>query len=98
MLDPKEADQSLQLTIYSYAFEKLYQRPPKALKLVDFVKSRKPKLVTIETRRDRESYRRLYAITAQVLKGITQKLFFPRTGFWCKDCEYAGHCQNWSGN
>ncbi len=97
-IDSKDADQSLQLTIYSYAFEKLYQRPPKTLKLVDFVKSRKPKLVTLETRRDVESYKRLYGITAQVLKGINLKIFFPRTSFWCKDCEYAEHCQSWSGN
>jgi len=98
MMDSKDADESLQLTIYSYAFEKLYQRPPRALKVIDFVKSRKPKLITLETRRDAASYQRLYGIAAQVLKGINQKVYFPRASFWCKDCEYAGQCQTWRGN
>jgi len=98
MMDSKDADESLQLTIYSYAYEKIYQRPPMALKLIDFVKSKKPKLITLETRRDKSSYQRLYGITAQVLKGINQKVYFPRTSFWCKDCEYAEQCQTWRGN
>jgi putative RecB family exonuclease len=98
MMDSKDADESLQLTIYSYAFEKLYQKPPKALKIVDFVKSKKPKLITLETRRDESSYHRLYAITSQVLKGINQKVYFPKTSFWCKDCEYAEQCQTWPGS
>lgn len=98
MMDSKDADESLQLTIYSYAYEKIYQRPPKALKVIDFVKSKKPKLITLETGRDQASYQRLYGITAQVLKGINLKIFFPRTSFWCKDCEYADQCQTWQGN
>jgi len=98
MMDSKDADESLQLTIYSYAFEKLHQRPPKALKLIDFVKSRKPKLITLETRRDKASYQRLYGIASHVLKGINLKIYFPRTSFWCKDCEYAEQCQTWRGN
>ena len=98
MMDSKDADESLQLTIYSYAYEKIYQRPPKALKVIDFVKSKKPKLITLETRRDAAGYRRLYAITAQILKGINLKIFFPRASFWCKDCEYADQCQTWRGD
>jgi len=98
MMDSKDADESLQLTIYSYAYEKIYRRPPKALKVIDFVKSKKPKLIMLETRRDESSYHRLYAITSQVLKGINQKVYFPKTSFWCKDCEYAAQCQTWPGN
>jgi CRISPR/Cas system-associated exonuclease Cas4 (RecB family) len=97
MLDPKEIEQSLQLTIYSYAYERLYQKPPKALKVIDFVKSKKPKLMVLETKRDAASYQRLYGVASQVLKGIGQKIFFPRTGFWCKDCEYGNHCKAWKG-
>jgi len=37
----RDADESLQLTIYGYAFERLYQKPPKALMIVDFVKSKR---------------------------------------------------------
>jgi len=49
--------------------------------VIDFVKSKKLKLVTLETRRDSSSYRRLYEIAAQVLKGINLQIYFPRTGF-----------------
>lgn len=98
MLDSREVDQSLQLTIYSYAYEKLYQKPPRMLKLVDFVKSKKPKLIVFETKRDNNSYMRLFGVALQVINGINQKVFFPRTGFWCKDCEYAEECQAWKGN
>lgn len=98
MLDPKDVEQSLQLTIYSYAFEKLYQWPPKSLKVIGFVKTKKPKLMVIETQRDIASYQRLYRIAFQVLKGINLQIFFPRTGFWCKDCEYGENCQAWKGN
>lgn len=97
MMESKDADESLQLTIYSYAYESLYQRVPKTLKLIDFVKSKKPKLLTFETKRDKASYERLYSIAEQVLKGINLKIFFPRPGFWCKDCEYAAPCQVWQG-
>ena len=42
MMDARDAEESLQLTIYSYAYEKLYQKPPKALKIIDFVKMLQP--------------------------------------------------------
>ena len=43
-------------------------------------------------------YQRLYGLVSNVLIAIRQKVFFPRTGFWCKDCEYAAPCQGWQGN
>jgi hypothetical protein len=88
----------LQLTIYSHTYEKLCRKPPKTLKVIDFVKSKKPKLNIYETKRDATSYQRLYGVASQVLRGINLKIFFPRTGFWCKDCEYTDHCQTWPGN
>jgi putative RecB family exonuclease len=98
MMDPKEVDNYLQLTIYSYAFETLTQRPPKLLKVVNFVKTKKPKIITLETKRSRADYQRLFFLADQVLRGIEQRIFFPRTGFWCKDCEYAENCREWRGS
>ena len=98
MIDPKEADNYLQLTIYSYAFEALVQRPPKLLKVVNFVKTKKPKIITLETKRCKADYQRFFFLASHVLKGIQQRIFFPRTGFWCKDCEYGGLCKDWKGN
>lgn len=98
MMNERDADESLQLTIYSWAYEKLYGRLPNTLKIIDFVKSRKPKLITLETKRDPMSYKRLYGLVSHVLNGIRQRIFSPRVGFWCKDCEYETPCQSWQGN
>ena len=97
-MDPKEVENHLQLTIYSYAYERISHKQPKSLKIIDFVKSKKPKLITMETKRDKEDYQRLYFLAGQILKGIEQRLFFPRPSFMCKDCEYAKQCQAWKGN
>jgi putative RecB family exonuclease len=98
MLDPKEVETNLQLTIYSYAYEVLYQKPPKLLKVINFVKSKKPKMNIYETRRGKADYLRCFGLASQVLKGINVRIFFPRTGFWCKDCEYGEYCRDWRGS
>lgn len=90
-----DIDGHLQLTAYSYAFEVLHQRPPKLLKLINFVKTKKPKMITLETKRDRSDYQRFFHIAGQVLKGIQTQIFFPRQSFMCKDCEYEGNCRAW---
>jgi len=95
LIDPKEVNSNLQLTIYSYAFEILAHKPPKLLRVVNFVKTKKPKMITIETKRCKADYQRFFSLASQVLKGIQNRIFFPRTGFWCKDCEYAEPCQTW---
>jgi putative RecB family exonuclease len=98
MMDPKEVESHLQLTIYSYAFEMLAYKPPKLLRIIDLVKTKKPKMITLETKRCKADYERFFFLAGQVLKGIQQRIFFPRNGFWCKDCEYGDHCRGWKGN
>jgi putative RecB family exonuclease len=91
-----DIDKNVQLTIYSYAYEMLTQRSPRTIKLVNFVKTRKPKMVVYETKRNHADYQRLFSLASQVFTGIRLRVYFPRTGFWCKDCEYAEQCQTWS--
>ena len=98
IMDPKEVDTHLQLTIYSYAYEMLAHRPPKLLRLIDFVKTKKPKMIPLETKRSKADYQRFFSLAGQVLKGVRTQVFFPRLGFWCKDCEYGDHCRNWGGS
>ena len=97
-MNQKDLGNDLQLTIYSYAFEMLTQKPPRLIKLINFVKTRKPKIIVSETKRTLEDYQRLFGLASQVLNGIRLRVFFPRTGFWCKDCEYYDHCNSWGGN
>jgi len=92
-----DADNQLQLTGYSYAFQVLYQRPPKCLRLVDFVKNKKPKIVTLETSREKTDCERFFNLAGKILKGIKSRLFFPRSSFMCKDCEYSRPCLAWRG-
>lgn len=91
----KDAVDSIQLTAYSYAYETLYNKPPKALKIVNFVKNKKPKMVILETKRSKPDYQRFFHLAKQVLKGIRSQVFFPQLSFLCKDCEYEGQCKAW---
>jgi putative RecB family exonuclease len=91
-----DIDSNYQLTIYSYAYEMFTQRSPRLIKLVNFVKTRKPKIVVYETKRTRADYQRLFGLASQILNSIRRQIFFPRMGFWCKDCEYAGQCKTWA--
>jgi putative RecB family exonuclease len=97
-MNVEDAKESLQLTIYSYAYEMLYRKPPKLLKLIDFVKTKKPKIVPLETKRRKTDYERLFHLASQVLRGIKEQVFFPRSSFWCSDCEYGRQCREWRGN
>jgi len=97
-VNQKDLNNNLQLTIYSYAYEMLTQIPPRLIKLINFVKTKKPKMITLETKRSKADYQRLFFLASQVLKGIRSQIFFPRSGFWCKDCEYGLLCKDWKGN
>ena len=98
MMDPKEVETHLQLTIYSYAFETLVHKPPKLLRVVDFVKTKKPKMLVLRTQRTKADYEKFFFLASQVFRGVRSQVFFSRSGFWCKDCEYGELCKNWEGN
>lgn len=87
----------LQLSAYGYAFLALYRKPPKGFKVMNFIKYKKPKLEVTETRRTQDDYEVFVSLAEMVLKGIRHGLFYPRTGFWCKECEYRALCPVWKG-
>ena len=97
-MDSRGLHDSLQLTCYSYAYEMLYRRPPSLLKLVDFVKTKRPKIVSLQTEAKKLDYQRFFYLANSILKGIKSNIFFPRKSFMCKDCEYAVPCKGWTGN
>ncbi len=92
---PGDVHEHLQLTAYSYAYEMLNHRPPKKLKIIDFVKNKKPKMLTFETTRDKQDHKRFFQIASRVLNGIQHEVFIPKQTFMCKDCEYEGPCRAW---
>jgi putative RecB family exonuclease len=94
-----ELPDNLQFTTYSYAYEMLYGRPPKALRLVNFVRTKNPKIETKSTERQKSDYERLFHIANEVLNGVRAGIFIPNRGCWmCKDCEYDKDCREWNGN
>jgi putative RecB family exonuclease len=97
-IDPESLNDYLQLTAYSYAYRTLFGREPKMLKVINFVKTKTPKMVVIETSREKRDYERFFYIAREVLKGVNSGFFFPKQSFMCKDCEYGNLCREWEGN
>jgi CRISPR/Cas system-associated exonuclease Cas4 (RecB family) len=97
-MNQNDADDHIQLTAYSYAYQMLYQRPAKLLKLIDFVKAKRPRIVPLEVNSDKVDCERFFYLAKQVLKGIKTRVFFPRASFMCKDCKYGESCRTWQGN
>lgn len=97
-MDGQSVNNNLQLTIYAYAYQMLFKKKPKTLKIVNFIKNKTPKMEIIETRREQKDFQRLFYLAKEILKGIRDRIFFPRHSFLCKDCEYADYCRDWQGN
>jgi len=91
-LSSSDIDSRLQLTAYSYAYPLLYRKPPKGIRVIDFVKGKKPKIVVLETKRDENDHLGFLHTAQEVLKGIKAGIFIPHQSFICKECEYADIC------
>ena len=94
-ISQSDVDNHLQLTAYGYAFEQLFRKPPNGFRIVNFVKNKKPKIVTTETERTSANYEAFFFLVKEVLKAIRVGTFHPRPGYWCKDCEYRDVCPLW---
>ena len=91
-------DLLLQLTAYHYAYQVLFNREPKEIKLINFTKAKKPKMEVLITQRSQKDHARLFFIAKEILNGIKAEVFVPNPSFRCKECEFFGPCQNWRGN
>ena len=90
---------NVQLTAYSYAYELLYGRPPKELRLVNLIRTKHPTIETHVTGRETSDYERLFYLGKEIRRGIRGGVFIPNRGCWlCKDCEYDRDCREWTGN
>ena len=90
---------NIQLTAYAYAFQMLFGRPPKQLRLINLVRTKSPKIEPLTTERGEADYVRLFHLGKEFLNGVTHQVFLPNRGCWmCKDCEYSRDCREWTGN
>lgn len=97
-INQQDLQGSLQLTCYSYAYEMLFQKVPRLIKVVNFVKTRAPKMLVLEAKREKKDSQRFFHMAKEVLRGIYSEIFFPRPSFMCKGCEYEVPCKVWAGN
>ena len=99
MMDARDAEKVFfQLTIYSYAYEKLYQTTPKALKIIDFVKSKKPNFITLETKRDEWTTSGFTPSSARFSRKSTRRIFFPKPASGARTASTQSRCQQWLGH
>jgi CRISPR/Cas system-associated exonuclease Cas4 (RecB family) len=98
VMSPFDIHSMLQLSAYGYAYWKLYGKPPRAFRVVNFIKNKKIRVEVTETRRELADLETFFSIAMQVLRAIQEGIFYPRTGFWCKECEYQSLCPMWKGN
>ena len=90
---------NVQLTAYAYAYQMLLGRPPKALRLINLIRTKNVKIEPMTTERGEQDYVRLFHLRKEVLKGVTSQVFIPNRSCWlCKDCEYDRDCREWTGN
>jgi len=90
---------NIQLTAYSYAFELLYGRPARDLRLITFLRTKNPDIDVQVTGREKADDERRFNLGKEVLKAVRAGVFIPSRGCWlCKDCEYDPDCREWAGN
>src|SRR5262249_50109671 len=94
-----ELEDNVQLTVYGYAYEKLFGCLPKEIRKVSLVRTKIPRIEPQITGRTERDFERLFHLMREVLKGIRAGVFVPNRGCWlCSDCEYRQDCDEWDGN
>src|SRR5712692_1376157 len=94
-----ELPDNVQLTVYAYAYEKLYGQPSKEIRKISLVRTKAPRIDVQTTGRDDSDYVRLFALANEVVKGVRAGIYIPSRGCWlCNDCEYDRDCREWTGN
>ncbi len=97
-MDIESLDTQFQLLAYDYGFQMKYRREPKGFKIVNLVKTKKPKIEVREIERPSRDHRWFFHTAKEYIRGIREGIFAPNPSFRCKECEYAGPCQQWKGN
>jgi putative RecB family exonuclease len=93
-INQREADTSLQLTLYSWAYRMVYGVEEKALKTVALLKTAKPAIQVTQTYRTADDHTRLVELISQVIRAIELRIFYrnPNTRYGCDGCVYRAAC------
>jgi len=93
-VNQREADTSLQLTLYSWAYRFVYGAEEKALKTIALLKTTKPAIQVIQTCRTADDHTRLMELISQVIRAVELRIFYrnPNTRYGCDGCVYRVAC------
>ena len=93
-LNQSDADNSLQLTFYAWAYQYLYSKPAKELKIVNLVKTKEPKIQALSTRRNLSDFTKLYHLMTGTIRAIQQDVFYPNplSRYGCEGCPFQNAC------
>ena len=90
----KDADSSIQLTAYALGYQYLYDQPPDHLFIVNLVKTKKPKIVKLETHRCGRDFGHLIDMATSIARAIENDIFYRNreTQWGCANCEHENKC------
>lgn len=93
-VNQREADTSLQLTLYSWAYRMVFGQEEKALKTVTLLRTAKPKIQVVQTYRTADDHTRLMELISQVIRAVELRIFYrnPNTAYGCDGCVYRIAC------
>ena len=93
-INQREADTSLQLTLYSWAYRMIFGAEEKAIKTVALLKTAKPRIQVVETYRTADDHTRLMELISQVIRALELRIFYrnPNTRYGCDGCVYRIAC------
>ena len=93
-INQQEADASLQLTLYSWAYRMIHGQEERSLKTVALLKTAKPSVQIVETCRTAEDHSRLMELISQVIRAVELRVFYrnPATRYGCDGCVYRIAC------
>ena len=90
----KRADESLQLTAYSYAYRKTQNEKESKLQFDVLLKSSNPTSQQIQTERTEEQIAEFLLLVRRVRESIKAGSFIPQPGSNCFLCSYRGVCKS----
>lgn len=85
-------DDSIQLTFYSAAYRKIFQKKEKGLEIEIIPRNNRPVFKTITTQRNEEQIHRVLYLASLIQEMKEKKIFIPNL-FECRGCFYKEICK-----
>jgi len=92
-LKQKDADESIQLSLYSWAYQMSYGKTEEAIKLIALVRTKQPRIQVFETQRSKGDHITAFQILSDVIRAVDLKVFYRNImNHSCNTCVYKEQC------